>query len=90
MPPWMAASKGTIPHVYDVFGQTLGTFVRSSRLPAVYAFMSPNPVAAMPSLHAAYPTLVYLFLVRLYGKRDHLFLLYVATLWVSIVYMGQH
>ncbi len=89
-PPWMAAQKGLIPPVQDVFATTLGAFVTPGGVPTVYRIMAPNLVAAMPSLHAAYPFLVYLFLVRFYGKKGHLFLPYVLLVWVSIVYTGQH
>ena len=89
-PPWMAAQKGLIPPVKDVFATTLGTFITPGGVPTVYGIMGPNPVAAMPSLHAAYPFLVYLFLVRFYGKKGHLFLPYVLLVWLSIVYTGQH
>jgi membrane-associated phospholipid phosphatase len=50
----------------------------------------PNPAAALPSLHAAYPWLVLLFAVRFFGKRGWLFLIYNAAVWFSIVYLAQH
>ena len=89
-PPWMAAQKGLIPPVQDVFATTLGKFITPGGVPTVYGIMGPNPVAAMPSLHAAYPVLVYLFLVRFYGRKGHLFLPYVLLVGISIVYTGQH
>jgi membrane-associated phospholipid phosphatase len=89
-PPWMAAQKGLIPPVQDVFATTLGAFISPGGVPTVYGIMAPNPVAALPSLHAAYPFLVYLFLVRFYGWKGHLFLPYVLVVWISIVYTGQH
>jgi len=90
MPPWMASDQGIIPKVHDVFGTTYSTFVHGTNLPSAYAFMNYNPVAAMPSLHAAYPFLVYLFMVRLFGKWGHLFLIYVAAVTFAIVYTGNH
>lgn len=90
MPPWMASDNGIIPKVYNVFGDTFATFVHGTNLPSVYNFMNPNPVAAIPSLHAAYPFLVYLFMVKLFGKWGHLFLIYVAAVSFAIVYTGNH
>ena len=47
-------------------------------------------VAAMPSLHAAYPMMVYLYAVRVFGAKGHLFLPYLLTVWVGIVYTANH
>jgi hypothetical protein len=91
MPPWMAAAKGLIPPVRDIMGRTIHLFAGGpGLLPTLYTFMAPNQVAAMPSLHAAYPALVYLFAVRYFGKKGHIFLLYALTVWIGIVYMAQH
>ena len=90
MPPWMAADRGLIPEVHDIFGATLGQFVTPGGVPTMYGLFSANPVAAMPSLHAAYPVLVYLFAVKVYGRRAHLFLPYVAIVWFAIVYLAHH
>jgi membrane-associated phospholipid phosphatase len=44
----------------------------------------------MPSLHAAYPAMVYLFAVKHFGWKGNLFLPYALTVWVGIVYTAQH
>ncbi len=90
MPPWMAASQGLIPPVHDVMARTLGPLLDGPGLPTLYFIMSPNLVAAMPSLHAAYPMLVYLYAVRFYGRKGHLFLPYLLTVWVGVVYTNNH
>ncbi len=90
MPPWMAASKGLIPPLNDVMARTLEPFFRGPGLPTIYTVMSPNLVAAMPSLHAAYPTMVYLYAVKFFGWRGHLFLPYLLTVWIGVVYTNQH
>ncbi|MHB8867203.1 MAG: phosphatase PAP2 family protein [Thermoleophilia bacterium] len=90
MPPWMAADQGLIPPVQDVMGRTISLFDRGPGLPSLYAFMAPNLVAAMPSLHAAYPAMVYLFALKFYGRRAHLFLPYAVVVWTGIVYTAQH
>jgi membrane-associated phospholipid phosphatase len=82
-PPWLAASRGDVSGVYLVH----------EGLPAVasiYNTLSPNPVAAMPSLHAAYPWLFLLFAWRIWGWRATPFALYPAAMYFSVVYLGHH
>jgi len=49
-----------------------------------------DQVGAMPSQHAAFPMLCFLFLRRQFGRFGYLMLLYVAGITFSIVYLGQH
>jgi membrane-associated phospholipid phosphatase len=82
-PPWLAALKGDVSGVHLVH----------EGLPAVasiYNTLSPNPVAAMPSLHAAYPWLFLLFAWRIWGWRATPFALYPAAMFFSVVYLGHH
>lgn len=90
MPPWMAADHGLIPAVQDVMGRTISLFDRGPGLPSLYVFMAPNMVAAMPSLHAAYPAFVYLFALRRFAWKAHFFLPYALAVWVGIIYTAQH
>jgi membrane-associated phospholipid phosphatase len=55
-----------------------------------YEHLNPNPVAAMPSLHAAYPWLVALVLARIDRRWGVLAALYSVLVWASIVYLGEH
>lgn len=90
MPPWLASYDGVIPQLHDVMVRTTDLFKRGPGLPTLYAIMSPNMVAAMPSLHAAYPMMVYLYAVKVFGKKGHLFLPYLLTVWIGIVYTANH
>jgi len=90
MPPWMAAERGIIPQVYNIFNLVAEKFFRGGSFPSLYWMFSPNPVAAMPSLHAAYPTLVLLYLVKYFGKKMWWFLIYVIGVWFAIIYLGHH
>ena len=47
-------------------------------------------MAAMPSIHAAYPFLGFLFGFRLLGWRALPLLIYSACVWLSVVYLGEH
>lgn len=90
MPPWMAAQQGFIPEVTKVMDKVFTNLPRSVDLPSVYKFIGVNLVAAVPSLHAAYPVLIFLFLVRKYRIKGLLVLPYLAGIWFSIVYFGEH
>jgi membrane-associated phospholipid phosphatase len=82
-PPWYATGAGHLEGVQLVH----------TTLPAMtgaYRLLSPNDVAAMPSLHAAYPMLFFLFVVRLWGWKASPFGLYTLGVWFSIMYLGHH
>jgi membrane-associated phospholipid phosphatase len=49
-----------------------------------------DQIGAMPSQHAAFPFLCFLFLRRQFGRWAYLSLLYIAGITFSIVYLGQH
>jgi membrane-associated phospholipid phosphatase len=91
-PPWMAALNGHIPHVVRVVpatlsvlgGETVDTAVEKG---AAYS----NPVAAMPSLHAAIPMMLLLFFwgrVRWWLKA--VLALYAVGMGLTLVYTGEH
>lgn len=52
--------------------------------------LSYDKVGAIPSEHAAYPFLFFLFLRRQFGRPAYLALVYIALLLFSITYLGQH
>jgi len=90
MPPWMAAQKGLIPEVFKVMDQVFASFAKPIDLPSVYKFVGANLVAAVPSLHAAYPWLTFLFLFQKSKILSLAILPYVLSIWFSIVYFGEH
>ncbi|MBU6423578.1 MAG: phosphatase PAP2 family protein [Chloroflexi bacterium] len=89
-PPWMAAQAGHLDGVTRILDKTINVLPDRLDLPSVYRSLDPNPVAAIPSIHAAYPFLVLLFAVRYVGRRGLLVALYVAAVWWAIVYLGEH
>jgi hypothetical protein len=56
-PPWMAGQLGHTPHVYQVLPDIAGD-VTPGAYENAYEIAGANPVAAMPSLHAAIPFLM--------------------------------
>jgi membrane-associated phospholipid phosphatase len=91
-PPWMASDYGYIDHpVYRVIGSVwseLGVYPAASiwdKGDSLY-----NPVAALPSLHAAFPMLLLCFFWR-DGKWLRLAgAIYVLSMGWTLVYGGEH
>lgn len=89
-PPWFAYQQGYLPKVHKIIDSTLTLFPDKFNLPTIYHNFNPNIVAALPSMHAAYPLLVLLFAISFWGVRGLFFLPYVLAVWFSIVYLGEH
>lgn len=89
-PPWMAADNGYIAHIHRISSdiwQVMGVHNFSE----FYSSLTPNQVAAVPSLHSAYPLLIVLFAARLFSWRRTWWLLaYPVSVWVGVVYLGEH
>jgi len=91
MPPWMASNLGYIPRVKEVTGVVMSHFFQTSiTLPSILSFSGGNPVAAMPSLHAAFPLMVFFFLFKWNKKIGLAFIPYVLGVWFAVVYLGEH
>lgn len=89
-PPWMASDKGLIEPIARVSSSVWAAFGIHD-FPSVYNKISPNPVAAVPSLHAAYAALFAIYLTRFYKSRWTLLSwIYPILIWVGTVYMGEH
>ena len=88
-PPWWAYRVGALPPVhlilYEVHYEGL-----SNPIVLATQFFKPNPVAAMPSLHAALPFLVFLVLSRAWPRWGWLSIAYPLAMSFAVVYMGEH
>ena len=96
-PPWWAAERGLLPGVEYLKEQGFEDLARAFGFEGRYLFsytiyqINPNQVAAVPSLHAAYPFLAFLFATRTFGRRvGGLMLLYSVCVWFAIVYIADH
>ncbi len=93
-PPWLAQDWGYIQGLQNPFGQAFQILAPrrydNFDTMTLWTLRSPNPVAAMPSLHAAYPWFVLMFAVKFYGWWGLAFLPYNVMLWFSVVYLGHH
>jgi membrane-associated phospholipid phosphatase len=88
-PPWLAAEQGFLPHVEQVLFAIHEVYPMLA-LKTAYVLVNANPVAAIPSLHAAYPFLIFLFAFRHYGKRAWPLAALPLGIGFSIVYLGEH
>jgi hypothetical protein len=96
-PPWWAAEHGFLqgitylkPQGFDALASLFGF---SGHYVYTYTFyeIAPNPVAAFPSLHAAFPFLAFLFVRRAFGwVAGTALLIYFALLVFAIVYLADH
>ena len=95
-PPWWAAERGLLPGVVYLKDQGFQDLARMFGFEGRYLFsytiyqINPNQVAAMPSLHAAYPFLAWLFARRVFGRIGWVMLIYSVAVWFSIVYLADH
>jgi hypothetical protein len=89
-PPWLAAQSGLLPPVSRILESTLQQFPDPISLPTLYSKLRVNPVAAVPSLHAAYPLLMTLFVGRKWPKLAPVLAVYALAVWMAIVYLGEH
>jgi len=86
VPPWMASNIfSLLPRLFR-FNAVIFNMV----IPDITSGFDTNPVAAMPSLHAAFPILLGLILWRIFRWKAFPFHLYVFLMLFAIVYTGDH
>lgn len=89
-PPWMASDLGYIEPISRVSSSVWAVFGIED-FPSVYDKISPNPVAAVPSLHAAYATLFAIFVFKLFKTRwKYLSVIYPLAIYFGTIYQGEH
>ncbi len=89
-PPWMASGEGYLPPLQKVMDSTVALLGSPISMPSVYSLFRGDAVAAMPSLHAAYPLLLLLFAVRKFKTWGLVLVPYVAGVWFAVIYLGEH
>jgi membrane-associated phospholipid phosphatase len=89
-PPWLASDQGYIEPIHRISSDVWSAFGLVD-FPSVYNKISPNPVAAVPSLHAAYASLLCIVIWSLFGwKKGLIAMIYPASIYFGTVYMGEH
>lgn len=90
MPPWMAADKGYLPPLYKIMDTSMVNFGHPVALPTLYQIFRGDEVAAVPSLHAAYPLMILLFALKKFKSFGLLMVPYVIGVWFAVIYLGEH
>jgi membrane-associated phospholipid phosphatase len=92
MPPWMASQFGHLPQTTRIIDQ-VWKHLHIGLGQALFAggTQFDNNVAAMPSLHGAYPMLICLFFWKESSRRKRVLLAaYPICMAFSLVYTGEH
>jgi membrane-associated phospholipid phosphatase len=91
-PPWYAARDGVIAPVIRASSRGwLWLHVNHAGNLLTEGQLASNPVAAMPSLHTAFASIIALFLARRFHSRWRwLFALYPLAMGLALVYLGEH
>jgi len=81
-----------IPWVYNVWSHAMKEWISPSAGNAGFGPLTfgYDQVGAMPSEHIMYPTLVFLFFRKQFGRIGYLMLPYTLLVTFAVVYMGQH
>lgn len=88
-PPRFSGMYGEALAVRDVMADTF-RLLGSEPSSWLYGNINGNPVAAFPSLHAAYPFLAFLFIWGLSRRLGLAILAYTIVVWFAVTYLGHH
>lgn len=89
-PPWLASQNHYIQPITRI-SSDVWAGLGLHDFPSFYNHISPNAVAAIPSLHAAWAVLLFMFVYKLYGWRwGALSALYPLLIFLGTVYEGEH
>ncbi len=86
VPPWMAAGRFfVLDHIEHV-----PAHIYNLATPELAASFDVNPIAAMPSLHAAFPVLLALVCFEHFGRWGLAMLGYALAVLFAVVALGEH
>jgi hypothetical protein len=91
VPPWMASQNGYLPQTAKIIDE-MWTHIRMGNGSGLFSGTGhfADPIAAVPSLHAAYPLLLMLFFWKSAGRWRWLLALYPLAMGLALVYTGEH
>lgn len=95
-PPWYVRDYGFVQPTAAFKGAGAGTMVAFDKnlgfplFESVYRHLNPNKFAAIPSLHAAFPSLILYFALRRFGRKALPVALFPAGVFFSAVYLNHH
>jgi membrane-associated phospholipid phosphatase len=86
VPPWMASHQHFIPPVENIFHT-----IMQVKFGELIKLVDTNPIAAMPSLHVAFPFIVFLAVTyHFHIKRSWPVFIYFLLVVFSTLYLGAH
>jgi membrane-associated phospholipid phosphatase len=89
-PPWLASQNHYIQPITRISSEVWAS-LGIHDFPSLYHHISANAVAAVPSLHAAWATLLFIFVYKLYGRRwAVLAAIYPFLIFIGTIYEGEH
>lgn len=89
-PPWLASQNHYIAPITRI-SSDVWTHLGFKNFPSLYNQITPNTVAAIPSLHTAWATILSIFVFKLFGRRwGALSLLYPFAIIFGTIYEGEH
>jgi hypothetical protein len=86
-PPWLAVRAGILHGVVRIRALDGAQDAAQGTLQRLF---DDNPVAAIPSLHAAYALLVVLIVRRIWPRLTPVAVVYAIAMHFSVVYLGEH
>ncbi len=88
-PPWWASNLGRISQIAPILSLVHWKGI-GNPVGILTATFQPDPVAAMPSMHAAFSMLVWLVLWRTWPRRGWIAILYPLAMATTVLYTGDH
>ncbi len=94
-PPWIAADWWHyMPPVHRILNEGIYFFGGQQSFSALYDWLWNHGgwdlFGAVPSEHAAFPFLCFLYARRAWPRAGWLLLPYCAAVWLAVVYLGEH
>jgi len=88
-PPWWAGDLGRIRQIAPILSLVHWKGI-GDPVGILTATFQPDPVTAMPSMHAAFSMLVWLVLWRMWPRRGWIAVLYPLAMATTVLYTGDH
>jgi membrane-associated phospholipid phosphatase len=86
IPPWMASAR--FQQIDPIASIALRIY--NADVPTLTKALATNPIAAMPSLHAAFPAACSAILLRVFGWRAWWTVPYALLVALAVMYLGEH
>jgi inositol phosphorylceramide synthase catalytic subunit len=95
-PPWYVRDFGFVQPEPAFRGSGAGNLVAADRwigiplFESVYKHLNPNKFAAIPSLHSAFPLVIFVFCLKRFGRKAWPVAIYPLGIWFSAIYLNHH